>query len=615
VSGGRVSLFDELKRRKVARVAVVYAATAFVVLQAAELLASGLGLPDWVFPAITVAVVVGFPVALVLAWAFELTPEGVRRTEAEPAGAPAAEHGIPLLGKRTVFTAGVLVVLGIGIGAGWFLRAGPSTASDGERSIAVLAFTNLSADPENAFFAEGISEEILNLLAAVEDLSVASRTSAFAYRDGDVPISAIASALGVRYVLEGSVRKVGDRVRVTAQLIDAATDRHLWSETFDRTLDDIFAIQDEIAGAIGEALQVELLGFDGRSVASAEIRPELYERFLQSRFLLRQRNQAALERAIELLEEVVEGEPGYAPGLAQLAEAYLLTSGRIVGGHEEMRRRLDYVLELVERALAIDPSLAGALAVRGNVAMTRGAYGEAFRDYQRAIELDPDDPRSLHWLALLYSDAGHLERAEEALAQSLRLDPENANAQGWWGDLLAARGEWDAALAAGQRVVDLGNPAGHVSVAMSLLAMDVAGNLDRAESELGLALAKGTPSHEVPLEIVAAAEGRGVAVQSIVDDARADRLWLYVAMKALLTLDHHEALLTLLEWEDFLYERPAPLAWSHEHASMRRDPRFVAYLERRGVTDLWREIGPPADCVDEGDTYRCGLSALGGRAP
>jgi TolB-like protein/Tfp pilus assembly protein PilF len=613
----RMSLFAELKRRKVFRVAVVYAATAFVVLQAADIMLPRMGIPDWGVGLVVALAVLGFPIALVLAWALELTPDGLKRTESAPTTNNAAPPA--LLGKRTVFAAALLVVLGIGIGAGWFLRPlpvaptpmiadEPAAQPAIEHSIAVLAFDNMSPDPDNAFFAEGISEEILNLLAAVERLSVASRTSAFSYRGKDVPIPDIAAQLGVRYVLEGSVRRAGNQVRITAQLIDAATDRHLWSANYDRALADVFAVQDEIAAAIGQALQIALLGPDGETVTATEIAPDLYEKFLQSRFLIRQRNLPAIARATALLEQVVQGEPDFAPALAQLAEAHVLSSVTVETA-EQQQDHFDRILGLVGRALALDPSLAGAYAVRGNVAMDRGQYVDALGDYRHAIELDPDDPRSHHWLAMLYSDSGHLEQAERAIATSLRLDPDNANAQAWFADLLASRGDWEEAIEVYRRVVDLGNPVGHAYIAMYLLAIDHQQYFKSAESEFGLALAKGTPPELVPLQLLDITRGDEKALESLLDDARNNRLWPYIAISALLVADQHEALLTLLEWDFFLHSPLAVRVWSIEHAAMRRDPRFVDFLQRKGVTDLWRELGPSPDCRADGDTFVCGLES------
>jgi TolB-like protein len=215
------------------------------------------------------------------------------------------------------------------------------TAAPGEQrpSVAVLAFENMSADADNEYFADGISEEILNLLADVKGMAVASRTSAFAFKGKELPIPEIAAALKVRYVLEGSVRKAGEQVRVTAQLIDADTDRHLWSETFDRTLRDVFTIQDEIAKAIGGALQVELLGEGGEAVKSESIDPDVYNRFLEARYLLRKRNDEDVDAGNRLLIDVVAAEPLFARAHVLLGEAYLLnTMLKDLVGNEFARR-------------------------------------------------------------------------------------------------------------------------------------------------------------------------------------------------------------------------------------------------------------------------------------
>jgi adenylate cyclase len=272
-AGLKRSFWAELKRRKVVRVAVVYAATAFVVLQAADLLAKGLGLPDWAFPTVTVLLVLGFPVALVLGWALELTPDGVRITESTEAvekdTAPPS-----LLGRRTVLTTGILVVLGVGIGAGWFLRpTGPQAdrgdslvaaglsavpSSWGEHSVAVFPFANLSDDPEQGYFADGLSEEIRNQLAQVRELRVLDRSSSFAGRGDELDARALGVRLGVSHVLDGSVRRAGDQLRVIAQLVRTEDGTQIWSQSYDRTMEDVFVIQDDVAASVVRALEVVL---------------------------------------------------------------------------------------------------------------------------------------------------------------------------------------------------------------------------------------------------------------------------------------------------------------------------------------------------------------------
>jgi TolB-like protein len=325
-----VSLFAELKRRKVIRVAVVYAATAFAVLQAADIMLPQMNVPEWAMGLLVAFVVFGFPIALVLAWALEVTPEGIRVTEAVPevqAAAPA------LLGKRTVLASALLVAVGLGLGAGWFLKpagpglqettvapvaeAPPSAAATGaaepaDNTIAVLPFLNMSPDPANAFFADGISEELLNILVGVEGLKVASRTSSFSFKGKDTPIPEIARQLGVRHILEGSVRRQDNRVRITAQLIETDSDTHLWSETFERDLVDIFRVQEEIARAITTALE-DVLGVRKVSVATPTADLEAYERFLRGRTRFYQR--VGLDEAVADLEFAVERDPGLRRGM------------------------------------------------------------------------------------------------------------------------------------------------------------------------------------------------------------------------------------------------------------------------------------------------------------
>src|SRR6056297_3289334 len=273
-----VSLFAELKRRKVVRVAVVYAATAFAVLEAADLLLPRLGVPDWVMNLVVALIVLGFPIALVLAWALELTPEGIKRTGAvtETEATPGAGTGATpaLLGKRTVFASALLVVLGLGIGAGWFLRpvgapeaipaaesaAAPAAtaAAVADKTIAVLPFADFSPARDHEWFADGLTEEILNALARTPDLLVTARTSSFRYKDSTLDIPQIAAELGVAHVLEGSIRSTPQRIRVTAQLIRAADGFHLWSQTYDRDPADMIEIQEDLARNIALAMETTM---------------------------------------------------------------------------------------------------------------------------------------------------------------------------------------------------------------------------------------------------------------------------------------------------------------------------------------------------------------------
>jgi TolB-like protein len=254
-----MSLIDELRRRNVFRVAIAYVLLGWAVLQGADFLLDLAGAPEWVMRVFAIAGLVGFPFALFFAWAFELTPEGVKREK----DLDRSQSIAPQTGKRLnrVIIGLLLLVIVLMAVERVFVVGETDTdsaplATAAAPSIAVLPFVNMSADPDNEYFSEGVAEEILNVLARIPELKVTARTSAFSYKGSEATVAQIARELGVNHVLEGSVRKAGSQVRVTAQLIEAGNDFHLWSETYDRELDDIFAIQDEIAQSIAEALRV-----------------------------------------------------------------------------------------------------------------------------------------------------------------------------------------------------------------------------------------------------------------------------------------------------------------------------------------------------------------------
>jgi len=291
-----VSFFEELKRRNVFRVGIAYGVAAWVLLQIVDLVLDNVEAPDWVMDVFMMIVVLGFIVALVIAWAYEMTPEGIKKESDVVRNESVTHHTAKKLDVITLGAIGVLVLFMVvdrfvldpsnevvqpGSEPALVNDAEPAlnaVVKTPEKSIAVLPFTNMSDDPSNEFFADGISEEILNALAKVKELKVAGRTSAFAFKGRNEDLRKIGEALGVNHILEGSVRKAGNTVRVTAQLIQVSDGFHLWSETFDRELTDIFAIQDEIANAILDAMKTELL--DGQSIASFEVDPTVYEKYL-----------------------------------------------------------------------------------------------------------------------------------------------------------------------------------------------------------------------------------------------------------------------------------------------------------------------------------------------
>jgi TolB-like protein/Tfp pilus assembly protein PilF len=295
--------------------------------------------------------------------------------------------------------------------------------SYGDKSIAVLPFVNMSADPEQDYFSDGISEELLNLLAQIPDLRVISRSSSFSFKGKDIAVPEVAQQLHVAHVLEGSVRKAGDRVRITAQLIEARSDTHLWSQTYDRTLDNIFAVQDEIAAAIGAALKVELALVAGESVPPTAIKAAntaAYDAYLQGRELIHHRNRQALEEAVRHLERAVRLDEDFAPTHAQLAMATMLLSSYVKTDREAAKRT---AVRHLDRAEALEPDLAEMHAGRALLAQYENDSESTISHAQKALASNPNYIDALQWLRIALSRFGRYEEAHAILKQMLVIDP------------------------------------------------------------------------------------------------------------------------------------------------------------------------------------------------
>src|SRR5205823_2267322 len=316
--------FTELKRRNVYKVAVAYAIVGWLVVQIATQVFPFLEIPNWVVRLVIMLIAIGFPIALVIAWAFEATPEGIKRTEVADAMPATA-------GKKRTWI--YIVVIGAAISIALFFIGGYTARNKTAaaptdlpaKSIAVLPFDNLSEEKGNAFFAEGVQDEILTRLAKVADLKVISRTSTQHFKSAPDNLPQIAKQLGVMNILEGSVQKANDQVRVNVQLINALTDAHLWADTYDRKLTDIFAVETEIAKAIAESLQAKLTGSEENSIAKVPTaNPEAYELYLKGRFFWNKRTGVDLRKAIEYFNQAIAKDPNYALAYAGLADSYLL---------------------------------------------------------------------------------------------------------------------------------------------------------------------------------------------------------------------------------------------------------------------------------------------------
>lgn len=424
-------LFNELKRRNVIRVAIAYVVSAWLVLQVVDVVLNNIEAPAWVFSAFMLAGAVFFVPVLLFSWAYELTPEGVKReTEVERDRSITRQTGR----KLDLITIGMLVaVVGFVLVEDRLFLGGTVDSASGDvaeevvatavddKSIAVLAFDDMSPGGDQAFFAEGLSEEILNVLAQMPGLKVAGRTSSFAFKEQETDLREIGEALNVAHVLEGSVRKAGDRIRVTAQLIQTSDGFHLFSKTYDRDLTDVFAVQDEIAALIGTALKSELN--DGEAIPSAmPTSLETYDLYLLARQRIHSRNPDLMSEALEMLDEALEIDPDYAPALAQRALVLSLMSDG-PGAYGDIPAAVAEAegLALIERALEIDPKLAEAHAIFGLIIYQMpGRLDEAIASLRYALELNPNMDDGKNWLANATPD---FDEAVELYKQVLERDP------------------------------------------------------------------------------------------------------------------------------------------------------------------------------------------------
>jgi adenylate cyclase len=417
----------ELKRRHVYRVAAAYAVVAWVLMQAGNVVVEPLRLPEWTMPLLIVLLVLGFPVAVVLAWAFDLTPEGVRRTEPAPEAerGPALPAGNPKV--RPAVLAGFALFIGLAAIGSYTYLNGRESSSDAaaepgseRRSVAVLPFVNASPEAENEFFADGVMEDILTHLALVPDFSVISRTTAMRYKGSTLSVPEIAAELGVQYILEGSVRRAGNQVRITAQLIAGARDQPVWGEVYDRRLEDIFAVQTEIATSIAGALEAEL----SSGVASRiERRPTedlaAYDLFLRGREDFYRYTVTGTERAIESFRAAVERDPQFALARAWLGRALAVYVYNHGGGMEWA----DSAVVHARMAAAQQPDLAAAQNSLGTALAALGRFAEAHSALERAVALNPSDWAAIANLGLVHAQRGRLDEAIRLTWTSLQREP------------------------------------------------------------------------------------------------------------------------------------------------------------------------------------------------
>jgi len=478
------SLFAELQRRNVIRAGLLYIGAIWALAQGVSQIGPAFGMPDWATRWFVTAGVIGLPFWLAFAWFFELTPEGLKL---ESKVAPDASI-TPQTGRRMDFL--IIGVLGLAVVlliTDRLVHRGGSTAAPAatatpDKSIAVLPFANLSSDKEQEYFSDGIAEDLLNLLAKVQVMHVAARTSSFYFKNKNVPIAEIASALHVANVLEGSVRKSGEQVRISAQLVRAADGYQIWSQTWDRKLDDVFTIQDEIAAAVVSQLRIKLLG---EAPVAQPVDPRAYPLILQAEALSGQQTGASRKRAVEVFQQALAISPDEARAWAGLARVYFNQAI-----YEERSGSEGALLarQAADKALAIDSGNVLATAILGRVAAElEQDPAAAARYYQRALERDAGDMALINAAGVLLLYSTRYEEARRLFEYRVAHDPANATAWNNLGYVQYAARQWDASIDSWRTTLRLspGYSGAHNAISDCLLLgrHDAAAALKEAEAE------------------------------------------------------------------------------------------------------------------------------------
>ena len=464
--------FRELKRRRVFRVAAAYGLLAWILVEVSSIVAPAFFLPDWTERLVIYLVLLGFPVAMFLAWAYDVTPGGVVRT----GPATREELKAAATSSRSVDYVVIAVLLAV-IGYQFYLPGTDDRLASEFGSIAVLPFVDLTEFSDAEYFSEGMSEELLNSLSRVDGLRVAARTSSFAFKGTNADIRSIGRELNVDTVLEGSVRKSGDRVRITAQLISVDDGFHLWSGTFDRKMDDIFEIQNDIAGEIVRALQPEFGGGKEMAIAQApttDIRA--YDLYLLGRHNWHQRTPESLERALDLFQQAVAIDQEFALAYTGLADTYLLLEGYAGLDHEEALQGAE---PAVASALALDDTLAEAYASLGLLRLNSGDLTAAELALRKSISLNSKYSMAHMWLGLVLKKDAGLRDAYREFDLAHKLDPLHPVVNSNLADALGNMGRYEEAAARINKIVEQNPESANGYFAMAKLAFQY-GHFDQA---------------------------------------------------------------------------------------------------------------------------------------
>jgi TolB-like protein/cytochrome c-type biogenesis protein CcmH/NrfG len=521
------SFFAEMKRRNVYKVAIAYAVVGWLLVQVATQVFPFLEIPNWIVRLVILLIAIGFPIALVIAWAFESTPEGIKRTAVADA---AREYS---RGKAWICVVVVGALLSIGL---FFLgrytagnatprhdaspaRTEAATAAP-QKSIAVLPLLNESGDPADEYFSDGLSEELIAALGQIRNLKVIGRSSSFRFKGRKEELKTIGEKLGVSTLLEGTVRKQGDNVRIVAELINAADGTELWSRIFDRELKDIFAVQTEIAQAVAASLELTLLGDKDTTVASASTQnAEAHNAYLQGHFYFARRNVEDYRKAISFFDQAIRLDPDYALAYAERAEAWTFIGDL---NPEHKKEAWAAAKRDAEKAVAVGPNLAEAHAALGWVRFfSEWKFAEGLAELKRARELAPANPTANDLLARVLIYVNQIAEAEKLARQAIELDPLAFLARGNLARILLAEGKLEEADAEARKSAEL-QPAGAGNHRWQVVAAVLRGDGEEALREAQLEPNEGYHRFELALAYYARGD-RAAADTALADMVANDR--------------------------------------------------------------------------------------------
>ena len=587
------NFFAELKRRNVYKVAVAYAVAAWLLIQVTTQVFPFFEVPNWAVRLVVLVLALGFPIALVLSWAFEITREGIKREE----DVTPNESITHKTGRKLVRITIALAVIAAGLLAFQFLRlkitktavatqaapiASVARSDVDQKSVAVLAFANLSGEKSNESFADSVSEELLNVLGKVPGLKVTARTSAFHFKGKDTPIPEIAQQLGVAYIVEGSVRRSADKVRIAAQLIKAADGFQVWSDDFNRDLKDIFAVQEEIAGLIAKSLELKL----GIKKDQPPPNPEAYQLYLEAVRLWGLRNAASLDRAEQLLQRAITLQPDFAR--AHAAMGFVLSVRFAERGDDPMagegRALNEQALKWADRALALDPDLAEGYAAKGNVLENLGRWTESKEAYRRSIELDPNFATGHQWYARNLSEEGYIDEAMTEMKRAVELDPLAPRILDNYGTYLIWLGRYPEALQVLDQVLTI-QPGSPQALCFKGMVLVKAGRAEEGRTILETLARQPDQPEWTPVSLAEAllVTDRRAEAEALLQHPPTENFYHGLILCA---LGRGEEAVPLLKPVVSIYRDM--ILWAFQELMPRQSPEFHRKLAEWGMTDSWQ---------------------------